>query len=273
MTPVARPRPMSEGNASEAAPAASHEAVEGEDKYLLRNRRQIRGLLQALIQQRSLVTAHVAGRDQSFPTAVLELDDDEDEGWLLLDGSPHEASNRAAESAGHLLCFAQLDHVRVRFRIEEHQRIDNGGHTAFRAPLPDSLYYLQRREYYRLETPITDSPHCLIRFEHEDGQRTELELRVIDISGGGMAVALSPGMPMLELHRTYWNCQLQLPEQPAITLPLTVCSQLRQTLPSGLDSIRVGLQFADLPRGAGEAIQRYIFRIDRQRNARKSGVF
>lgn len=264
---------MSEGNASEAPHHAPHEAVEGDEKYLLRNRRQIRGLLQSLIQQRSLVTAHVGGRDQSFPTAVLELDDDENEAWLILDGSPHEASNRAAEDAGHLLCFAQLDRVRVRFRIEHHVRVDSGSHVAFRAPLPDTLYYLQRREHYRLETPITDSPHCLIRFEHADGQKSELELRVIDISGGGLAISLSSGMPLLEVNRTYWDCLLRLPEQDPIPVPLTVCSQFKQTLPSGLESVRVGLQFADLPRGAGEAIQRYIFRVDRQRNARKSGVF
>lgn len=264
---------MSEGNASEAPPDAPHEAVEGDEKYLLRNRRQIRGLLQSLIQQRSLVTAHVGGRNQSFPTAVLELDEDEHEAWLILDGSPHEASNRAAARASHLLCFAQLDHVRVRFRIESLERIDSGGHVAFRAPLPDTLYYLQRREHYRLETPVTDSPNCLVRFEHADGQKTELELRVIDISGGGLAVALGPGMPLLEVNRTYWDCLLQLPEQAPIPVPLTVCSQFKQALPNGLESIRVGLQFAGLPRGAGEAIQRYIFRVDRQRNARKSGVF
>jgi c-di-GMP-binding flagellar brake protein YcgR len=264
---------MSEGNTSEASPEAPHEAVEGDEKYLLRNRRQIRGLLQSMIQQRSLVTAHVGGRDQSFPTAVLELEDGQDEPWLILDGSPHEAANQAIANASHLLCFAQLERVRVRFRIEGHQRIDHDQHVAFRAPLPDALYYLQRREYYRLETPITDPPNCLIRFEHDDGQKTELELRVIDISGGGMAVALSPGMPQLEVDRTYWECLLRLPEQPPITVPLTVCSQFKQILPNGLEVIRVGLQFADLPRGASEAIQRYIFRVDRQRNARKSGVF
>lgn len=262
---------MSEGNASDASRDVPHEAVEGDEKYLLRNRRQIRGLLRSMIQQRSLVTAHVGGRDASFPSAVLELDEDEE--WLLLDGSPQEVANRAIADAGHLLCFAQLDRVRVRFRIEGHRRIEHGGHVAFRAPLPETLYYLQRREHYRLETPVTDSPTCLIRFEHEDGRKTELELRVVDISGGGLAVALSPGMPLPEVNRTYWDCVLQLPEQPPIAVPLTVCSQFRQILPNGLESFRVGLQFADLPRGADEAIQRYIFRIDRQRNARKSGVF
>ncbi|HBK44916.1 MAG TPA: pilus assembly protein PilZ [Xanthomonadaceae bacterium] len=262
---------MSQGNTSDLPHSSAHDAVEGDEKYLLRNKRQIRGLLRSLIEQRSLVTAHLGGRDQSFPTAVLEVE--EDEGSLLLDGSPNEASNRAAESATHLLCFAQLERVRVRFRLEGLECIEHNGHVAFRTAIPETLYYLQRREYYRLETPITDSPSCLIRYEHEDGDQVELEVRVIDISGGGLAIALLPGMPLLETNRTYWDCVLQIPDSPPISLPLTVCSQFRQLLPNGQENFRVGLQFADLPRGADELIQRYIFRIDRQRNARKSGVF
>ncbi|MGE8250964.1 MAG: flagellar regulator YcgR PilZN domain-containing protein, partial [Stenotrophomonas bentonitica] len=98
-----------------------------DDRYLVRNPRQIRQLLQALIDQRSLINAHLGGRDQSFPTAVLELDADDD--WLLLDGSPSEPSNRAAGEAGHLLCFAQLDRVMVRFRLDGLERVRNEGHV------------------------------------------------------------------------------------------------------------------------------------------------
>ncbi len=96
---------------------------------------------------------------------------------------------------------------------------------------------------------------------------------MIDISSGGLAVSLTDGMPLLEPQRTYRNCILQLPDTAPITLPLTVCSQHKQTLPNGSEGFRIGMQFSDLPRGADETIQRYIFRVDRQRNARKSGVF
>jgi len=74
-----------------------------DDKYLVRHPQQVRRLLQALIEQRSNITAHLAGRDRSFPTALLEADQDQD--WILLDGSHDEASNNAAEQASHLLCL------------------------------------------------------------------------------------------------------------------------------------------------------------------------
>jgi len=250
------------------------ESEEGDDRFLVRNRRQVRGLLRALIDQRSLVSAHIGGRDQSFPSAVLEVDEDDD--WMLLDASPNEASNRAATAASHLLCFAQLEKVRIRFRLDNIERIEHEGHVAFRAAIPTAIYYLQRREHYRLETPITDSPTCVIGFEpDEDGvpTRAPLKLRVIDISGGGLAVALPAGSPLLEVGAVYARCELLLPDQAAVPVALAVCSQNRQTLPNGMEMYRVGTRFEHLPRGADEAIQRYIFRVDRQRNARKSGVF
>lgn len=151
---------MSEGDTSELDHDADHLA-EGDERYLLRNKRQIRGLLQQLIDQRAVVTMHVAGRDMAVPTAVLEVDEDDD--YVILDGSHNDASNRAIEQAKYLLCYAQLERVNIRFRLETPERLERDIHVAFRATLPDSLYHLQRRESYRLETPITDSPTCTIR--------------------------------------------------------------------------------------------------------------
>ncbi|WP_172453130.1 flagellar brake protein [Xanthomonas arboricola] len=261
---------MSQGDTSELDHDADHPA-EDDERYLLRNKRQIRGLLRQLLDQRAIVTMHVAGRDMAVPTAVLEVDEDDD--CVMLDGSHNESSNRAIQEARYLLCYAQLERVNIRFRLETPDRLERDIHVAFRAALPEAMYHMQRRESYRLETPITDSPICIVRQDEVQGGTFNLQLRVIDISSGGLAVSLADGMPLLEPQRTYRHCTLQLPDTAPITLPLTVCSQYKQTLPNGSEGFRVGMQFSDLPRGADETIQRYIFRVDRQRNARKSGMF
>lgn len=258
---------MAEGIPSDSHEPSGHEATEQDDRFLLTNPRQIRQLLQSLINQRSQISAHLGGRDQSFSTALLELDEDS----LLLDLSVNEACNRSAEQAEYLLCFAQLDKVRLRFRIADLERVGNDGVSGFRAPLPDSLYYLQRREHFRLETPITESPMCVLRLD-DASPPTELVLRVIDISAGGVAVALVPGQPIPENRQSYPGCVLQLPDADAIRLTLQVCNMYPHKLANGQGTLRVGLRFADLPRGADASIQRYIFRIERQRSARKSGV-
>ncbi|WP_045736962.1 flagellar brake protein [Xanthomonas sp. MUS 060] len=262
---------MAEGNSSDAPLPSSPEEEETDDRFMLTNKRQIRQLLHSLINQRSQVSAHLSGRDQSFSTALLALDEDS----LLLDLSVNDACNQAAEQAQYLLCFAQLDKVRVRFRVQNQERVEVDGIGGFRAPLPDSLYYLQRREHFRLETPVTESPMCILRLD-EANPETELLLRVLDISNGGLAVALSmtiaPNQSLPELQQSYKGCELQLPDTPAIRLTLEVCNMYTSKLANGQETLRLGVRFVDLPRGADAAIQRYIFRIERQRNARKSGT-
>ncbi|WP_312315714.1 flagellar brake protein [Stenotrophomonas sp.] len=237
-----------------------------DDRFLVRNPRQIRQLLQALIDQRSLINAHLGGRDQSFPTAILELDEDED--WLLLDGSPSPAANRAAEEAGHLLCFAQLDRVMVRFRIDHLERTGDHRHIGFRAPFPTELVHLQRRELYRLETPITDSPHLLFPVNEERSEA--LHLRVVDISAGGLAVTVPASCNAFGLQKRY-DARLDMPDSGPLQVSLIICNQLTIKMANGTETKRIGMRFDGLPRGGDSAIQRYIFRIDRQRSARKNG--
>ncbi len=248
----------------EKTPAAHEASDEQDERYLVRNPRQIRQLLQAMIDQRSLINAHLAGREQSFPTAILELDDDE----VLIDGSPSESANAAAEAAPHLLCFAQLERVTVRFRLDGLVRVRNGVHTAFRADVPEEMVHLQRRELYRLETPVTDSPTCHVpRGENGEGA----SFRVLDISGGGISLALPADQHVFSMQQRYPGCQLALPDAPPMTVTLVACNVRTQVMPNGVEIQRVGLRFDDMPRGGDAAIQRYIFRIERQRSARKNG--
>jgi len=243
----------------------AHES-EADERFIVRNPLQIRQLLRSLIEQRALINAHIGGRDQCFPTAVLELDEEED--LLLLDASPLESANRAAEADGHLLCFAQLEKVMVRFRVDGLERVGNGQHMAFRTGLPEEVMHLQRREMYRLETPITDSPHLLL--PAADGRREALSMRVVDISGGGLAVNIPADIHLFGMQKRY-EAELSIPEGPDLQVSLIACNERQTRLPNGTESTRIGLRFDRLPRGGDSAIQRYIFRIDRQRSARKNG--
>ena len=56
-----------------------------------------------------------------------------------------------------------------------------------------------------------------------------------------------------------------------LQIELVVCNLLPQRQPNGIEVKRVGMRFDSLPRGGDSAIQRYIFRIDRQRKARRNG--
>ena len=68
-----------------------------------------------------------------------------------------------------------------------------------------------------------------------------------------------------------WALELRLPDTAPIPARLVVRNLFRITRRGGAEVLRAGCEFADLPRGAEDVIQRYILRVERTRNARERG--
>ncbi len=257
---------------SEQTEAAPQEPVryDEEEKYLLRHPRDIRQVLQSLIDKRALISGHLAERGLTFPTALIALSEDED--TLLIDGSASDSVNRGIEEASQVVCVSQLDRVHVQFPLGGCVRTLLDGQVAFRAALPDRVMRLQRREFFRLRVPLAQPVRCFIPFHVGQDQAQQVEMRVLDISGGGIAVEVPPERAEFRPYREYADCQLLLPESEPLQVRLMVKNLFRQSQPNGRESLRAGCQFTDLPRGGDALIQRYIFRMERQRSARERGV-
>lgn len=257
---------------SDQIEAATQEPVryDEEEKYLLRHPRDIRQVLQALIDRRALISAHLVPRGHVFPTALIGLSDDESH--LLFDGSISATINRAVEDADQIICVSQLDRVHVQFPLSGCERLMLDGQVAFQAPLPERVMRLQRREFYRLQIPVSHPVRCLIPFGMEEEEPQWVEMRVLDISGGGVAVEVPAERPDFRPYREYTDCRLLLPDGEPLQVRLMVKNLFRQSRPNGREIWRAGCQFTDLPRGGDAQIQRYIFRMERQRSARERGI-
>lgn len=240
------------------------ELLEADDisRYLIHREREIKFILRQLRDARALIQAYAQDSNQSFLTAILDFDDDNNR--LLLDVSS-DATLNAQLSAGRALdCVTQLDKVRIQFRVNEVQLRPWKDGQAFAAALPDKLLRLQRREFYRLQTPATHTLKCVIPLENE----RETVLRILDISGGGVAVAVPPDNLPFTPGLEYPGCLIELPDSMPVSARLIVRNLFRLTTRNGVELLRAGCEFADMPPGAEEAIQRYIFKVERDRSAR-----
>ena len=237
------------------------------ERYQLRDPREVLRVLHALVDGRALISAHLLPGGLSCPTALLEAGPD----GVLLDGNRQEAINQRMAAADQVLCVSQLDRVRVQFRLQRLQRVPGEGPATFAAPLPSSVLQLQRRELYRLELipgPVTT---VLVPPRHE-GQ-SPMQVRVVDISGGGVALAIGeedqahfPPGGQLDA------CTLELPDggRPIPVRLQVAHTSRRQQL--ARHPVRVGCRFVDLPASAEQRILQFIFRVERQRMARERGV-
>lgn len=241
-----------------------------EEKYLLRGVREIGLVLQSLIDKRALISAYVSPRNHTFPTALISVSPEE--GTLLIDGSANDAINRGVTQAHHLTCVSQLDRIHIQFRLTGLSPTRVDGKIAFQADVPDRVLKLQRREFYRLQTSVTEPVTCSIPTAQPGAESEYTDLRVLDISGGGIAVVVPHGHPLFKPYRELEDCLLRLPDVDPILIQLSVRNLFRQLNQNGTETWRAGCQFTSLPRGADVLIQRYIFRLDRQRSARERGI-
>lgn len=237
-------------------------------RYLLRGRTDILFNLRGLIQKRAMLSAFIDASADSFLTAIIALSADENH--LVLDAASDETINRRVEAAEQLICVTQLDRIKVQFAARAIQRIQHEGHDAFRVRVPEVMLRLQRREYFRLTAPSSHSLTCLIPMtiggEHRE---ISVEASVLDISGGGLSITVPSEGMVVEPDMEFGNCRLMLPETGAIVTSLRVRNLFRITNRDGSITLRAGCEFTHLSSSMASTIQRYILKIERERNARE----
>lgn len=236
--------------------------------YLVRNNRSIVQYVSALAEKRSLLSVFLPG-GTTFVSAVLDVADDGS--WLILDRSPDEALNDRAARAEGLTCVTRLDGIRIQFDLEGLDRFPYDGFEALRAAMPEVLLRLQRRECYRLPVPISNPVSCRITVTSPTGEQKTTELRVLDISAGGLALVIEPDQFELHAGASFDNCQLVLPDFEPAAVKLKLRNQFKLETRSGAINTRAGCEFIDLPAKVATNLQRYIFKVERDRRTLQPG--
>jgi len=239
---------------------------DAESPYAIREPRELAHVLRALVDARAIITANLVPGGHACPTAVLAVDDD---GTLVLDGHRNEAMNRRMANATRLVCSTQLDLVPIRFRLPTPVAIDYEGYAAFRAVWPGSLLRLQRREMYRLQvSPATPATLSIGDGGASPDGDTSC-LRVLDISGGGLAIAVADGhQGRFSTASLLAPCLLRLAAADPFPVTLEV-AHLERFDVRGVPHWRAGCRFIDMSVADEQRVLQYIFQVERQRNARQ----
>lgn len=233
-------------------------------QYLLHSPQEIAQILRGVMKSTELVTAYFDHGEQFFLTSIVAVQPAENA--LLLDYGVDAATNERALHASRLVFVTSQDRVKVQFPTGPVRQVEVNGRPAFRTHLPTSLLKLQRREYYRLATPMRAPLTCVI-----PATEGPIETTLTDISVGGVGLSGFPREHPLEPGSRYTGCRIVLPEEGTILTALEVRSVQDVTMRSGTVVKRAGCRFVDLPASQQAMVQRYITRIERERVALLKG--
>lgn len=240
-------------------------------QYLLHARSEIAAVLRTLVERRALVGVYFHNGRSFLLTSVLRVDNENNE--ILLDAGRDEETNRQVLLADHLLLSSTVDKVKIQFVAGKLVETQYAGVSAFRTALPDTLLRLQRREYFRLTTPLTKPVKFVATFRRKDGSALLIEASLLDISGGGIGLMATPALAaLLERGAVITDCKMALPDEGLLVANLCVRNKLEVTTRAGAHYVRVGCQFIALPGTRMSMVQRYITRVERERKARLSGM-
>lgn len=233
-----------------------------DSRFLVTNRLEILRTLRGLAQRNEMVSAFFnAGRDLLL-TSVLEVDPEQN--TVILDCGSNDAINQRILNADKIIFVTALDKVKVQFISHRMEATTFEGKPAFAVTLPEQVLQLQRREYYRLTTPILNPLKCAVTFK----SGVVREFPIVDISAGGigMIIGNTPDM-QLTVGEVYPGCRINIPGIGVLELTLSIQSMFEVTLKNGSKSFRSGCQFNNLHPSMENLLQRYIIKLERDRIA------
>ncbi len=237
--------------------------------YEVDSRREIIALLRAIGEKTQLIRMLVHGEADVCVTSILDVDPDNNA--VYLDCSIDADQNRRILAAKRLAFETSLDKIRILFSADQAVATTHQGGPALLIELPPTLIRLQRREYYRMPTPVTNPVRAVFPIALEDGGGSVI-VPLADISVGGIAVLDNRLVLGNTIGQTYLNCRLELPDIGSVATGLRIRNSMEMTLLNNKTNRRLGCEFLDISRGNLALVQRYITKLERERNARIAGL-
>lgn len=230
--------------------------------YWLEATFEIRQVLKTLAKRTEKI-AVTPLEGEGFVTVVLDVTD---RGEVVLDVAPSAAMNAAALKAGGVRVHGEIDRIDIDFALAGGKSVSYEGSPALMFPAPARLHKLQRREFFRLPTPMAKPLMCSLWVEETIGSKPVEHLaQVLDISLGGVCIQHPPKLEV-KAGELFKGCGLALPDG-AIKFDLAVRHTFDVENRLGKTSKRAGCEFINLSPAAQQAIQRFMSKLERDRRS------
>ena len=230
--------------------------AESTTDFARRNPLEIGGQLRSLVNSGDFLTVVYAGGQ--FVTQLLDVN--VRGRTFTFDWGASEAQNQALLAAPRSHFHGQPDGVRVEFATNSPRETRYEGLPAFEADFPELLFYIQRREYFRVDAPTARGAYtCSGRLPKGEPFRLDVQ----DLSLGGVGLRTTDErIAELPIGTLLRNCELSFGKIGRISLDLELMSQRSVALPHGTPRFHMGFRFLALPGNLESQLQRLITQLE-----------
>lgn len=203
---------------------------------------------------------------QSLASHIGTLDVDGNVLGLDIGADP-EGISQALVASGEITAVAYLGAIKLQFELDDAVLVSGEQGAVLRSSLPERLYRFQRRQSFRVQPAGSVYPRVVL----PGGEATGRALRVLDISIGGLALALPADANTerpLPVGQVAENLVLELDRITALRIELLPhhASPIAGD-PQG--TLQLGCSFMELDAAAGRALQVYVDQTQKRRRLLK----
>lgn len=228
--------------------------------FSIQNSRQIISHLSLLVKNKCLLSARFGANNESYITTLLGIN--EKDNTVILDYGSKEDLNQRILNANKVAFDTDYQGIKVSFTGAELKKITHQGESAFSMAIPKSLYWMQRREYYRVKSPLSKPNYCQLILD--DRKPVNLKLYDISLTGFAMLNVSKEVSDLLVPGKTFEQCKLILSEAGEGMISFEICAKYIIN-PDKVQKIqKIGCKFIKLSRSVEETIQRYMQQIQRE---------
>lgn len=226
---------------------------EENDKYRLTSKKEIVSILHHIAEKGSRIALYYGGTNDFILTTLLGVDS----AGMWLEKSRNNINNQYIANSSKLVFVSSHVQAKIQFTVNHADNVEYQDIPAFYLPLPDNIYRLQRREYYRLMAPANNPLRCTIATGETLGKQPH-EFTIMDISCGGVGLTCKETDTELIAGKTYHDCCIDLPEVGRINGTVEVKTLIILSSVSGHIQKRAGCEFKNLDRASNILLQRYV---------------
>lgn len=237
---------------------------DGDDSpFRIRSGREIQSILRGILQEGARVVLYYGEKNDFILTVLLDVS----KHGIWLDIGSRAEDNQCILRSNTIIFISSHHQVKVQFAAHRIETAQFNNRPAFHLPLPDSLLRIQRRDYFRLTAPVSNPLKCIIPVTlpapaAQAGMPVpKIEVTIMDISIGGIALVCEEYDAELLPGKTYENCRIFLPDIGAVTVTVKVKNAFKVTLRNGMTNKRVGCEFTHMKGEAANLLHRYVTQL------------
>ena len=225
--------------------------------FAVHNQLAINRYLMDSVDHADLYTISFHGKQMI--TCLLALDTKTN--TLFFDTSQQASDNEALLASRRSRFRGLSGGVRVEFDLSLVKATKFEGRPAFATMIPPVLFYIQRREFFRVSTPMMNPYHCTGTMLLSHGGQSEYDIEIHDVSLSGIGLrSIEP----VEVGAMMPKSKIDLREHGVLQTDLRVVNCKDIELANRKHINHIGCLFDRLSMAQEAMLQRYIMQAEKE---------